>query len=246
MGLHRPRLELRRPAGATAGTPGELPAGRAWGSVLGRLDALAVTAARRPFASLGVLLALNLALLPVFVAGGMLANGDQALLLREAAPGTWLSFFELLAVAVAARAVGLRDCATFWRLCAAVFLVFAIDEITQAGLFLSRWLESSFQIAPASGFNDLDSVLLTLLFAVCGLVLASRAAVLLRHPWTVALLAVGCTLGAASQALDSFVEPTRWEFVAEESLKLSAEPFLIAAFLVALATLLRRGEAAPP
>lgn len=176
----------------------------------------------------------------MFVAAG-LAVSDQALLLREGAPGTWLSFFQLLAVAVVARAVYLRDGAAFWWLCAAVFLVFAVNEITQAGLFFSRWLESQFQVEPAGGFNDLDSVLLTLLFVVSGLVLASRAAVLLRHPWTAALLAAGCVLGAASQALDSFVTPTAWEFVAEESLKLAAEPFMIAAFLVALAAVLGRG-----
>jgi hypothetical protein len=85
-------------------------------------------------------------------------------------------------------------------------------------------------------------VLLVLLFAGCGLLLASRAAVLLKHPVTLLLLACGVVLGAASQGLDSFVTPTKWEFVAEETLKLTAEPFFIAAFLVALATVLRRAE----
>jgi hypothetical protein len=90
-------------------------------------------------------------------------------------------------------------------------------------------------------------VLLVVLFAGCGLLLATRAAVLFKHPATLLLLAIGAVLGAASQGLDSFVTPTDWEFVAEESLKLTAEPFFIAAFLVALATVLRReaGEGAP-
>jgi hypothetical protein len=176
-----------------------------------------------------------------------LVVGDQALLLREGAPGTLLSFALLLAVAVTARSVYLRDGAAFWRLSAAIFLVFAIDEITQAGMFLSEWLGSEFDVAPASGFNDLDSVLLVVLFAGCGLLLASRAAVLLKHPLTALLLGIGAVIGAGSQALDSFVTPTKWEFVAEESLKLTAEPFFIAGFLVALATVLpRQGTAGEP
>lgn len=210
--------------------------------LLERLDAHAVAASRRPLMLPAFLVGINLALLPLFIGAG-LALGDQALLLREGAPGTFLSFALLLAVAVSARAVFLRDGATFWRLSAAVFLVFAIDEITQAGMFLSEWLGAEFGLGPASGFNDLDSVLLVILFAGCGLLLASRAAVLLRYPKTLLLLAVGALIGAASQALDSFVAPTKWEFVAEESLKLTAEPFFIAAFLVALAAVLR-GEGA--
>lgn len=83
-------------------------------------------------------------------------------------------------------------------------------------------------------------MLLVLLFAGCGLLLASRAAVLLKHPVTLLLLGVGAVIGAASQALDSFVTPTKWEFVAEESLKLTAEPFFLAGFLVALAAVLPR------
>jgi hypothetical protein len=188
---------------------------------------------------LSVLVGINLALLPVFVGAG-LALGDQALLLREGAPGTVLSFALLVAVAVAARAVFLRDGAVFWRLSAVVFAVFAFDEITQAGMFLSEWLGGEFGVAPASGFNDLDSVLLVLLFAGCGLLLASRAAVLFKYPLTLLLLVIGAVIGAGSQALDSFVTPTEWEFVAEESLKLMAEPFFIAAFLAALAIVLRR------
>lgn len=213
--------------------------------LLARLDAHAVAAARHPLKVLAGLVGINLALLPVFVGAGM-ALGDQAMLLREAAPGTVLSTALLLAVAVAARAVYLRDGASFWRLSAAVFVVFAVDEITQAGMFLSELLGGQLGVEPAGGFNDLDSVLLVLLFAGCGLLLASRAAVLLKHPLTLLLLAVGVVLGAGSQALDSFVTPTDWEFVAEETLKLTAEPFFIAAFLVALATVLRRQKVGGP
>ena len=214
--------------------------------LLERLDAYAVAAARHPLKLPAALVGINLALLPVFVGLGLVL-GDQALLLRELGPGTFLSTALLLAVAVAARAVYLRDGATFWRLSAAVFAVFAFDEITQAGMFLSEFLGSQFGMGPASGFNDLDSALLVLLFIGCGLLLLSRAAVLLKHPLTLLLLGIGAMIGAASQALDSFVTPTKWEFVAEEALKLTAEPFFIAGFLVALATVLRRqaGAAAP-
>lgn len=188
---------------------------------------------------LTALICVNLAVLPTFIGLGLLA-GDQALLLREGAPGTVLSFVLLLAVAVSARAVYVRDGATFWRLSAAVFVVFAVDEITQAGMFLSEWLGGEFDVKPAGGFNDLDAVLLVLLFAGCGLLLASRAAVLFRYPLALLLLSIGAIVGAGSQALDSFVTPTKWEFVAEESLKLTAEPFFVAGFLVALAATLRR------
>ena len=210
---------------------------------LERLDALAVAAARHPLKLPLALLVGVLGLLPLFIGAG-LAVGDQAFFLREGAPGTVLSFALLMAVAVAARAVFLRDGAAFWRLSAAVFVVFAVDEITQAGMFLSEWLGSRFEVQPAGGFNDLDAVLLVVLFAGCGLLLASRAAVLLKHPVTLLLLGAGAVIGAASQALDSFVTPTKWEFVAEESLKLTAEPFFVAAFLVALAEVLRREAAA--
>jgi hypothetical protein len=208
-------------------------------SALARLDALAVTNARRPYRVLAVVLALNLALLPVFIGAGILV-GDQALFFREGTPGTWLSCAELLLVAVAARAVYLRDRKAFWGLSAAVFLLFAIDEITQAFMFFSRWLEGQFHLSPGGGFNDLNAAVLTLVFAACALLLVSRARVLLSHPWALALMVVGGSLGVASQAFDSFATPGRWEFVTEESLKLSAEPFFIAAFLVALAAVLRR------
>ena len=212
-----------------------------WRELLLRADSAAVAASAQPFKPPALLLGLNAALIPVFALAGWV-GGDQAFLFREAAPGTVYSFALLLAVAVAARAVYLRDGAVFWRLCAIVFTVFAVNEITQAGMFLSEFLSGTFEMAPAGGFNDLDSVLLTLLFAGCGLLLASRAAVLFKHPRALALLAVGGMLGVASQALDSFVTPTKWEFVAEEAFKLSAEPFFIAGFLVALAAVLRRRE----
>ena len=205
-----------------------------------------MAAAQRPLRVLALLLALNAVLIPVFAGAGW-ALGDQAAFFREGAPGTVYSFVLLLAIAVAARAVYLRDGSAFWRLSAIVFAVFAVDEITQAGMFLSEWLGGTFGMEPASGFNDLDSVLLTLLFVGCGLVLASRAAVLFKYPRTLALLVVGGALGVASQGLDSFVEPTVWEFVAEETFKLTAEPFFIAAFLVALATVLcRQGDGRHP
>jgi hypothetical protein len=49
-------------------------------------------------------------------------------------------------------------------------------------------------------------------------------------------------LGATSQSLDSFLKATNAEFAAEESLKLMAEPFLIAGYLVVLAAVLRRAD----
>lgn len=240
---HRPPHIRKIAVAAKAAGAGAGPAhaGGRWQELLLRADSAAVAAAARPLRTLALLLALNAALIPLFALAGW-AGGDQAFLFREAAPGTIYSFALLLAVAAAARAVYLRDGAVFWRLSAWVFVVFAVNEITQAGMFLSEWLSGAFGVAPASGFNDLDSVLLTLLFAGSGLLLASRAAVLFKHPRTLALFAVGGMLGVASQALDSFVTPTKWEFVAEEAFKLNAEPFFIAGFLVALGVVLRRRD----
>jgi hypothetical protein len=47
-------------------------------------------------------------------------------------------------------------------------------------------------------------------------------------------ICIGVLLGAGSQALDSVVAVSSSEFVAEETLKLAAEAFLIGGFLVAL------------
>ena len=241
---HFRRIAIATKAGHAGA--GQADVGGWWRDLLARADALAVAGAQRPLRVLVLLLALNAVLIPLFAGAGW-AMGDQAFFFREGAPGTIYSFVLLLAIAAAARAVYLRDGAAFWRLSAIVFAVFAVDEITQAGMFLSEWLGGTFGMGPASGFNDLDSVLLTLLFAGCGLVLASRAAVLLKHPLTLALLVVGGMLGVASQGLDSFVKPTVWEFVAEETFKLTAEPFFIAAFLAALATVLcRQGDDTSP
>src|SRR5215207_6140859 len=88
--------------------------------LLERLDAHAVAASRRPLVLPAALIGVNLALIPLFVGVGLALN-DQALLFREGAPGTVLSFALLVAVAVAARAVYLRDGAAFWRLSTAVF-----------------------------------------------------------------------------------------------------------------------------
>ena len=54
-------------------------------------------------------------------------------------------------------------------------------------------------------------------------------------------IAAGLVLGAASQTLDSVVEPSKWEFVAEECLKLSAIPFVLAGYLAALKDTRGRG-----
>ena len=210
-----------------------------------RLDSLMLVASAAPLRALGILLAVNLAGSAVFAGAGA-ATGDGALFFREGMPGTWLSFAELLLAAYVARSVhGVEHAGRpwhrdFWGLCAAVFAVFAIDEILGTSQMLGTWLNEGLGLSPAEGFNDVGAVLLTLLFAGAALVLVPRALVLLRRPLALVLLAGGAALGAASQALDSFVSPTRWEFVAEESLKLGAEAFLLAGFLAALRVALAR------
>ncbi|HEX2233230.1 MAG TPA: hypothetical protein VHG69_07690 [Thermoleophilaceae bacterium] len=215
-----------------------------------RADGLAARLAERPWRSLGLVLALNASLAACFLAGG-LALGDQAGLFREATPGTFLSCAALLLIAATARAVHLRELPGeplrrgFFGLAAVAFAVFAFDEITQGATFLGGLLHHEAGLRPAEGFHDLEAVLLTLLFATTALILLPRSLALLRHPHALAPLAAGVALGAASQTLDSFAPPTRWEFVAEEMLKLGAEAMLLGAFLVALNGALRAG-AGPP
>ena len=193
---------------------------------------------RPPLSTLARILALNAALAVCFTAFGWALVGDQAAFYRELMPGTWLSAALLLTTGATALAIhrgfgtpGRRD---FWSLSAAVFAVLAIDELTQPTVFLSKWLKAEHQVAAPAPFNDVDSILLVTLLAGCLALLARHALVLLRHRTTIVLFAIGLVLGAASQTLDSVVEPTRWEFVAEECLKLSALPFVLAGYLAAL------------
>jgi hypothetical protein len=209
-----------------------------------RADAEAVAAAPRWPAWLLALLLLDAGAVLVLVAVGELV-GDPAFMLRELAPGTWLSAFQLGCVSVAAAAVHRRHPRAsrrwhgdFWGLSAAVFVLLALDELTQATVFLGHYLERTEGWEPVAGFQDIDAILLVLLFGGCAAVMLSRAAVLVRHPMTAALLLVAGLLGVASQALDAFVPVSTDEFVAEESLKLLAEPFFLAAYLAALRSVL--------
>jgi hypothetical protein len=218
----------------------QLPSGAAAGAaVLQRADRLAVELSERPLSVLGAVLALNLGLAACFAGAGRLA-GDQALLFREGAPGTLLSFAELLLIAAVAAAIHrLADperawWRSFWGLAAAVFAVFAFDEITQSLIYASHALEAAFDLGPAGAFHDLEAVLLTLLFAASALVLLPRAGALLRYPLALPAFAGAVVLGAASQALDNFAPVTRWEFVAEETLKLGAEALFLGGFLIVL------------
>ena len=192
----------------------------------------------RPLATLAQILAAIAALAVCFTAFGWALLGDQAAFYRELMPGTWLSASLLLFTAATAvaihRAVGTPGRRDFWSLSAIVFVVLAVDELTQPTVFLSKWLNSEHQIATPGPFNDIDSILVVTLLVGSVALLARHALVLLRHRTTILLFAVGLVLGAASQTLDSVVEPSRWEFVAEECLKLAAIPFVLAGYLAAL------------
>jgi hypothetical protein len=209
-------------------------------------EELALRLAQRPRLAVAGLLALDAGLAACFVAVGLALAHDQALMFRELAPGTLLSFAQLLLTAAAAWAVHRRvDPARSWRrslwgLSAVAILVFAFDEITQSAIFISHALEDGLGVRAAQGFHDLEAVLLVLLFAAAALVVLPKVPALLGHPVAFLLLAAAVALGLGSQALDSFAPATRWEFVAEESLKLGAEVFLAGGFLVALRDVLGR------
>lgn len=123
--------------------------GRRWDRILDRGHRLAIAAAARPYRATGAILLLNAALIAVFILVGDLLFSDPAELFRELMPGTWLSFAELLFVAVIAWSIQLAARGerrirldNFWGLTAAVFAVFAFDEITQLTVFLSDALTS--------------------------------------------------------------------------------------------------------
>lgn len=207
---------------------------------LARAELLVSRAASRPYRTTLAILAANLVLAGTFVALGELLFTDPAEFFRELMPGTWVSFAELLIVAVAAWAIyqgvtGARRLRlnNFWGLSVVVFVVFAIDEITQGTIFLADLLASAGALAP-EGFRDLDAFLLSVLFLAAGVALLRYARDLLRHPQALGLLLIGAALGAGSQTLDALVPVTESEFVAEETLKLAAEAFLIGGYLLVL------------
>ena len=244
-------------AGSSAPVPGELElrSGNPLARGYVRLGDAAGAASGRPLAATGALLALNLALAALLAPIGWAATGDQALFFRELMPGTWLSFAELVLVSAIAwrahelarpgpsglaRIHRLRRYDDFWALSAGVFLVLAVDEITQATLFLSKWMKEALNLSAPGPFVDVDSAVLVLLLSGCALLLARRALVLLRHPVALALLVVAGLLGAGSQALDSLVPVSEWEMVAEESLKLASAAFFVGGYLTALRDLISR------
>ncbi len=193
---------------------------------------------------------LNATATVVFLAAGIAIFSDEAEFFRELMPGTFLSCAELAFVAMIAWAIqsraatgtGWRRYDDFWALSAGVFILLAFDEITQATVFAADVIQHYGDVSPAGGFRDLDAVLIVGLLLTCALVLARRAGALFRYPAAIALLGVGVLLGACSQTLDSFWKSTSGEFAAEESLKLMAEPFLIAGYLVVLNAVLRRAD----
>jgi hypothetical protein len=218
--------------------------GRRWDRLLDRGHRLAIAAAARPYRAIGAILLLNVVLIAAFILAGDLLFSDRAEFFRELMPGTWLSFAELLFVAVIAWSIQLAARGerrirldNFWGLTAAVFAIFAFDEITQLTVFLSHVLTSLGTLAPA-GFKDLDAFLLTVLFLAAAAAMLRHVGDLLPHRAAIAVLGIGVMLGAASQTLDSVLASTNGEFVAEESLKLAAEPFLIGGFLLVLRSFL--------
>ncbi len=210
-----------------------------------RADARAVELSARPGAVLGGLLAVSVGLPLIGVPLGELVRDDPPAYFREGMPGTWLSFAILLAAAVVARAAFRREPgsprwhASFWGLSAGIFALLAVVEIGQPTIYLGRWLETTVGAVAPFEIVNVDAALLIMLLAVVALVLARRALVLLHHPAAAVLLLVGAGLGVGSQVLDSFWKVSSAEFIAEESLKALAGPFVVAGYLVALRSIVR-------
>jgi hypothetical protein len=236
-----------RPAGQRAlGGAAVASLGRRVRGFLADASALATRLATRPYASTVALVAANLALIAVFIPIGTAVFDDPAELFRELMPGTWLSVAELGFIAVIAWAIHATEFPSarvrldnLWGISVVVFTVLAIDEALQLTIFLADGLTALGALAPA-GFRDLDAFLVVVLLLAGGAALLRYGRTLLAHPRALALFAIGFCFGAASQTLDSMVAATSSEFVAEESLKLAAEPFLIGGYLVILAEIRSR------
>lgn len=213
-----------------------------------RADAMAVAWSNRPLQALRLLLVVTVVGGVLGSFAGTVVNGDTPAYFRELMPGTWLSAAMLLAAAAAARAAYWREPAvrlhkSFWGLSAAILALLAVVEVTQPTIFLGKWLERSAGAVAPFGITNVDAALLIALLVTVTLMLLRRAAVLRDHPRALGLFLVAGALGFASQGLDSFFPVREWEFVAEESLKALAEPFLIAGYLTALAAIISRERA---
>lgn len=240
------KLEYR--SGPTRGIAEKAPGAlaRRGSEAIERAVALALRAAERPYASTLALFAANLLAIGLMIGAGALLFADPSEFFRELMPGTWLSVAQLGFIAATAWAIhrqvlpGSRlRLDNLWGISVVVFAAFAIDEATQLTIFAADVLTSLGALAPA-GFRDLDAFLLTVLLAAGAAALLRYGWTLLSHPAALAVMAIGVALGGASQLLDATLASTTSEFVAEESLKLAAEPFLIGGYLVVLHQVVRR------
>jgi hypothetical protein len=236
---------LATPGRAALGPRGEESS---WRRARAAAELRAIVWSDRPGRALASLLAAACVVAAVGIPLGLLIADDQAAVFRELMPGTWLSFAELLAVAAAASAThhavadGRRWTETFWGVSATVFAALAFVEIAQPTVFVAHWLRDHLDVAAPFGLSDLDAAILIGLFLTVAIALLVRIRPLLSQPRALALIAVGGALGVASQTLDATFSATRWEFVAEESLKLAALPFIVAGFLVALSAARREND----
>ena len=217
---------------------------------LERAVRLAHSAARRPYRTTLFLFAVNLVAIGAFVAVGQAVFADRAELFRELMPGTLLSVAQLGFIAVIAWAIHRQEFPgsrlrlnNLWGISVVVFSAFVVDEATQLTIYLADLLQGLGALAPA-GFKDLDAFLLTILLLAGAAALLRYGLTLLRYPAALLLFAVGGALGVGSEFLDATLASTSGEFVAEESLKLCAEPFLIGGYLLVLNAVLRRGTGA--
>ena len=234
-----PRL---RPAGAAAT---ELAQPKGLARQLAAADALAVRWSSRVDVLLLVLLPANLVVAAIGVAVGSWLRGDPALYFRELMPGTLLSAAHLLAAALVARSIHVRDPDgrrwhdSFWGLSAALLLLLATVELTQPTIFLSHWLRDDVGLRAPAGFADIDAVLVITLLGAVAVLLLRRVLDVLRHPHALVLFACAGLVGATSQAIDATAAVSEWEFVVEDGLKALTGPFLLAAYLVVLAAFSR-------
>lgn len=245
VGPHAPSIRST----AEGSAAGASPVGGRVTRYLEVADATAIRYSAEPGVVLAWLLTANVVLGAAGVALGLGLLDDPALYFRELMPGTLLSAAQILAAALVARSIHLRDRRgrrwpeSFWGLSAVLLSVLVVVELAQPMVYLSHWLRDDYGLRAPLGISDIDGLLMSLMLAAVAALLALRARDVFRYPRALGLFACAALLGATSQFIDATFRVSAWEFVVEDSAKALAGAFLLAGYLAVLGAITREPRA---
>lgn len=221
-----------------------------WARAWDYLETVARRAVRWPWATARLLVA-NYVLAGVLILIGVIVLGDPHQLFRDLNPATWLNAAELFAAGVLGVLVfrsrrprpAWRSYDDPWLLGGAALMLLAVDDASELHEHVGIAIQALTPIDHPLGIDNPGDALVDLL------AIAFFGLVVLRHlleylaSWAVAAqLAVAAAFALASVGIDLFGPAGDWEFVLEESLKLTATTFILGAFA---ARLRAAGKAAP-